>query len=183
MNQDYPTLAIPASLRLKIYVFFALVGLAISGTEVGYSTANLPQPLWLKIAIAVFSFLSVAVGYTAASHTPNVSSVDYNSPLPDPTPPSVIVVPPVAPAPAATTNPAPPVFNPAPPTPPTINVSSGASVPEGGFAAIGFIGVVLLIVGLLAIVGLLHIALAISVVLLVVGLLLVVADRSGTLRL
>lgn len=159
MNSDYPTLAIPASLRLKIYVLFSLVGLAISGTTVGYSTANQPQPLWLRIAIAVFSFLSVAVGYTAASHTPN-ATVSNDGPVPANDP--------VAPTPPVVTN-----TVVVPPAAPTIS-------PEGGFAALGFIGVILLLVGLLSIVGLFHLAFAISVVLLVIGLLLLLADWRGT---
>lgn len=156
MQGDIQTLAIPASLRLKIYVLFSLLGLALSGTEVGYSTANAPQPLWLKIALAVFGFLSVAVGYTAASHTPSVND------------PVVTVDPPAAPV--GNANPV--VIKPINPAP--------VVSPEGGFAAIGFIGIVLLLVGVLAIVGLFHLAFAISIVLIVVGLLLVLVDSRGT---
>lgn len=64
------TVFIPPKLRGVIYAVYALLGLGIGATQVGYSAANLPQPVWLTVALAVFAFLGTGIGYTAASNTP-----------------------------------------------------------------------------------------------------------------
>ena len=60
---------ITPKVRQVLYLVFALVGLALGATTVGFSTAEVPQPTWLKVAQAVLSFLAAGFGYTAASHT------------------------------------------------------------------------------------------------------------------
>ena len=62
---------IPASARKKVYGVFALVGVTFGATQVGYSAASLDQPSWLTVSLAVFTFVSGAVGYVAASNTPD----------------------------------------------------------------------------------------------------------------
>jgi hypothetical protein len=176
---DYTQLAIPASLRLKIYLVFSLVGIAIGGIQVGYSTAELPQPLWLKISVAVFSFLGVAVGYTAASHVPSIPTAVVDPPIVnnqvvDNTAAVNAAIAPPIPVNAQLNQP-PVIIAPKPPVIPT---------GEGGFVSvITLIGAVFIIVGLLSLVGLFHLGLVIAIFLTVIGVLLVgVGYRSGTLR-
>lgn len=61
---------IPAKSRKRVYSIFALVGIAFGATQVGYSAAGAGQPTWLTVGLAVFGFVSGAVGYVAASNTP-----------------------------------------------------------------------------------------------------------------
>jgi len=52
-------------LRKKIYTVFWVVGLLLGCAQVGYAAADLGQPVWLTVALAVFTFLAAGVGYTA----------------------------------------------------------------------------------------------------------------------
>lgn len=61
---------IPAKVRGPIYAMYALLGLALGATQVGFSAANAGQPVWLTVALAVFAFVGTGIGYTAASNTP-----------------------------------------------------------------------------------------------------------------
>ena len=65
---------IPASVRGPIYAIYAVLGLVLGGTQVGYSAADAGQPVWLKVALAVFAFVGIGIGYTAASNTPAAPS-------------------------------------------------------------------------------------------------------------
>lgn len=65
------TAMIPAKARAVIYTVFGLVGVGVGATEVGYLAARADQPVWLVVAIAVYSFLGTAFGYTALTHTPS----------------------------------------------------------------------------------------------------------------
>jgi protein-S-isoprenylcysteine O-methyltransferase Ste14 len=78
------TVFIPAKVRGIVYTIFALIGLALGGAQVGYSAAETSQPLWLKVALAVFAFVGGAIGYTAASNTPAAPSAQVSEPIPDP---------------------------------------------------------------------------------------------------
>jgi len=60
---------IPAGLRQKVYAGFAIVGVAFGATQVGFATADVAQPTWLGVALAVFTFVGGAVGFTAAGNT------------------------------------------------------------------------------------------------------------------
>lgn len=60
--------AIPAKVRLYLYLVFAVVGLGLGATAVGFSTAEHSQPTWLKVAQAVLNFVAAGFGYTAATH-------------------------------------------------------------------------------------------------------------------
>ncbi|MBM6622686.1 hypothetical protein JTF08_13805 [Micrococcaceae bacterium RIT802] len=63
---------IPAALRSKVYIGVALLGFALGGTQVGFAAAKVDQPVWLVVAFAVYGFVVTAVGFTAASNTPNL---------------------------------------------------------------------------------------------------------------
>jgi hypothetical protein len=60
---------ISARLRKPIYAAYAVVVLAEGATQVGYATADAGTPTWLKVAIAVTSFIGAGVGFTAAANT------------------------------------------------------------------------------------------------------------------
>lgn len=62
------TPAIPPQVRLYLYLVFAAVGLGLGATAVGYSTADMSLPTWLKVAQAVLNFVAAGFGYTAATH-------------------------------------------------------------------------------------------------------------------
>ena len=52
--------------RRRTYQAFWIVGLLLGATQVGYAAADAGQPTWLTVALAVFAFLGVGIGYTAA---------------------------------------------------------------------------------------------------------------------
>lgn len=60
----------PTEIRRKIYWVFALIGLILGGTQVGFSSAELGQPSWLTVLLAVYSFVGGAIGFTAQANTP-----------------------------------------------------------------------------------------------------------------
>lgn len=64
-----PRVSFPAKVRAKIYWVYALLGVALGATQVGFATANAGQPVWLTVSLAVFAFLGTALGLTAASNT------------------------------------------------------------------------------------------------------------------
>lgn len=64
-----PTVALPPKARAVVYYVYTCVALGLGAIQVGYSTANLPQPTWLPVSMAVALFLGVGFGLTAASNT------------------------------------------------------------------------------------------------------------------
>lgn len=60
---------IPAALRAKVYGWFAVVSVAFGATQVGFAAANVDQPVWLGVGLAVFAFVGGAVGFTALKNT------------------------------------------------------------------------------------------------------------------
>ena len=62
---------IPAAWRKPIYGAFAVAGVVIGAIQVGFSAAEVGNPLWLNITLAVFPFLAGAVGFTASANTNN----------------------------------------------------------------------------------------------------------------
>lgn len=60
---------IPAAQRRLVYAIFAFVGLGLGATQVGYSAAELGQPVWLVVAMSVYAFLAAGIGYVAGSNT------------------------------------------------------------------------------------------------------------------
>ena len=64
------SVAFPPKARAAIYYVYVAVGLLLGATQVGFSAAELGQPTWLTVALAVFAFLAAGLGLTAASNTP-----------------------------------------------------------------------------------------------------------------
>lgn len=60
---------LPEQARRTIYSAYAVLGLALGATQVGFSAADAGQPVWLTVALAVFAFVGTALGFTAAQNT------------------------------------------------------------------------------------------------------------------
>lgn len=60
---------LPEQARRAIYSVYAVLGLALGATQVGFSAADAGQPVWLTVALAVFAFVGTALGFTAAQNT------------------------------------------------------------------------------------------------------------------
>jgi hypothetical protein len=61
---------IPAKFRRPIYGVFAFIGLGLGATQVGFAAAQIGQPQWMTIALAVYPFVAAGVGFTAQANTP-----------------------------------------------------------------------------------------------------------------
>jgi hypothetical protein len=44
--------------------------------QVGYSAAELGQPVWLTVTLAVLAYVGIAVGFLAAGNTPAPERTD-----------------------------------------------------------------------------------------------------------
>lgn len=64
-----PSVALAPEIRAKLYLGFAVVGVALGAIQVGYGAASVDQPTWLTVALAVYVFAGPALGLTAASNT------------------------------------------------------------------------------------------------------------------
>ena len=62
---------IPAAFRKPLYGAFAVAGVIIGAIQVGFAAAEVGNPLWLNITLAVFPFVAGAVGFTASANTNN----------------------------------------------------------------------------------------------------------------
>lgn len=56
--------------RKVTYTAYALIGLILGATQVGFSAAEVGQPIALTVALAVFAFVGTALGFTAAGNVP-----------------------------------------------------------------------------------------------------------------
>ena len=65
--------------RGKIYWVFAVLGLILGATQVGFSSAELGQPTWLTVLLAVYSFVGGAIGFTAEANTPTKGRYEAES--------------------------------------------------------------------------------------------------------
>jgi protein-S-isoprenylcysteine O-methyltransferase Ste14 len=65
----------PARWRKSIYAAYAIVGVLIGAIQVGFAAADIGQPGWLTVALAVYAFVGGAIGLTAKSHTPKPEEV------------------------------------------------------------------------------------------------------------
>src|SRR5699024_11728660 len=70
MNVEHTFERINPTTRTTAYYVYGPIGAAIGAMQVGYSAAELGQPTWLTVALAVFSFIGAAVGITAGQNTP-----------------------------------------------------------------------------------------------------------------
>ena len=78
MNQQV-TVALSPRIRATLYMIWALGSLAFGAVQVGYSTADLGQPTWLAVCIAVWAFVGAGLGLTAASNV-NVGAPEVRDP-------------------------------------------------------------------------------------------------------
>lgn len=71
-KMDYTEIfeGINPTIRKTAYYLYGLIGLTIGAIQVGYSAAELGQPTWLTVALAVFGFIGAAFGITAGQNTP-----------------------------------------------------------------------------------------------------------------
>jgi len=63
------TTTIPAKYRGTVYAVYGILGVVLGAVQVGYGAVDVGTPTWLKVALAVFTFLGGAIGYTALAHT------------------------------------------------------------------------------------------------------------------
>lgn len=73
---------IPSTWRKAIYVGYAIMGVLIGAIQVGFAAAELGQPVWLTVTLAVYAFVGGAVGLTASTHTPQAKHVEPSAPAP-----------------------------------------------------------------------------------------------------
>ena len=69
------------ALRRTLYTVYAVAGLILGATQVGFSAAEAGQPVALTVALAVYGFLGTAFGFAARSKTDaqpvETARVDY----------------------------------------------------------------------------------------------------------
>lgn len=58
------------AIRSRLYVVYAVIGLAIGSIQVGFGAAEAGQPVWLTVSLAVYAFLGGALGFVAQANTP-----------------------------------------------------------------------------------------------------------------
>ena len=68
---------LPAPVRSVLYIVFAVVGVVLGATQVGFAAADAGQPVALTVALAVYAFVGTAFGFTASANTPANTTVDY----------------------------------------------------------------------------------------------------------
>lgn len=61
--------SLPAKARQAVYWAYTVLGISLGAVQVAYATLEHAQPGWLKVALAVFTFLGGAVGIVAATNT------------------------------------------------------------------------------------------------------------------
>ena len=65
--------------RKRLYFVFAVVAVTIGATQTAYSALPVETPTWLTVVVQVFSYLAVAVGFTAAGNTPTTASEAFKA--------------------------------------------------------------------------------------------------------
>lgn len=79
-----PLQSIPPKVRQVAYLVAALAGVVLGALQVGYASADAPQPTWVDVAFDVLGYLVVALGLTAASNLPSYEDVvEGDAPAPD----------------------------------------------------------------------------------------------------
>lgn len=58
-------------IRSKVYAVYAVLGLVLGATQVGFAAAETGQPVALTVALAVYAFVGGALGFVAQANTPN----------------------------------------------------------------------------------------------------------------
>jgi hypothetical protein len=59
---------LPAVWRLRFYLAYALVGVALGATGAGFLAAGVVSPVWLLVAGAVYQHVGAAFGLVAAAN-------------------------------------------------------------------------------------------------------------------
>lgn len=72
-----PLTYIPATVRQYVYVGYAVTGVLIGATQAGYLAAQAAQPVALTVALGVYAYLGIALGFTAASNVHAEAEVEY----------------------------------------------------------------------------------------------------------
>lgn len=72
---DISTLIPSETVRKSLYAVFGLIGIALSGIQVGFSAAAIDQPVWLTVAIAVYGFLAGGGFGLAIANTRNIAVI------------------------------------------------------------------------------------------------------------
>lgn len=62
--------------RKIVYAIFAVVGLILGSTVVGFAAAASALPVAVKVALAVYAYLGGAIGATAGANTPSQTHED-----------------------------------------------------------------------------------------------------------
>ena len=57
------------ALRRTLYTAYAIAGLILGSTQVGFSAADVGQPVALTVALAVYGFVGTAFGFQARAKT------------------------------------------------------------------------------------------------------------------
>ena len=63
-----PLTYIPAEVRQYVYIGYSVALVIIGATQAGFAAAAVDQPVWLTVTLAVFAYLGIALGFTAASN-------------------------------------------------------------------------------------------------------------------
>lgn len=75
---------LPENVRRWVYSGFAVIGVAIGATQVGFAAAELGQPIALTVALSVYAFVGGAFGLTAATNVGSKRAVEVDAtPVPD----------------------------------------------------------------------------------------------------
>lgn len=64
------------AIRSKVYAVYAVLGLVLGATQVGFAAAESGQPVWLTVALAVYAFVGGALGFVAQANTPSEPRLD-----------------------------------------------------------------------------------------------------------
>jgi TRAP-type C4-dicarboxylate transport system permease small subunit len=69
-----PFRSLPPAARKAVYAIYGACALVVACVDVGYASANVADPTWLKITQDVLAYLAAPVGVLAVSNTPASAS-------------------------------------------------------------------------------------------------------------
>jgi hypothetical protein len=72
-----------SALRGRLYAVYAVVGLVIGSVQAGYSAVadrGVEVPAGVQVALAVYAYLGIALGFTAASNVSEKKQTDEKAP-------------------------------------------------------------------------------------------------------
>ena len=68
------------ALRRRLYTVYAIAGLILGSVQVGFSSADVGQPVALTVALAVYGFVGTAFGFQARAKTDAKPAPDHPEP-------------------------------------------------------------------------------------------------------